>query len=216
LNKMTVDMITNMLAVRKQELMISDLTSTIREQDHALTTLTQEKRELQLQMRSNEETHVCPRCPPGMRNLRRISEHTEPASSRESSLESCGVRIEEVTDDDDDYFEDSMHNPHVDYLSVVTEEDVSKLSPSPSGCSSSEHKTMSTSEEDELQVPRDYYVCHTPDQVFPGESMRPERCRSLQPIAGRTPPTTPAFFCRAVSCPGRWFADGSIEDDWGD
>lgn len=187
--------------------MISDLTSTIREQDHALTTLTQEKRELQLQMRSNQETHVCPRCPPGMRNLRRISETTEP--SRESSLESCGVRIEEVLDDEDDYFED---NPsHVDYLSVVPEEDLSKLSPSPSGCS--EPKT-STSEEDELQVPRDYYVCHSPDQVFPGKSMHPERCRSLQPRAGSAPPTA-SFFCRAVSCPGRLLGDTG-NDDWGD
>jgi len=185
--------------------MISDLLTTIREQDHALTTLTQEKRELQLQMRSNQE--VSNGGGQGSRVLRRISECTEP--SRDSSVESCEVHIEEVLDDDDEFAAEEDHR--LDYLSVVPEEDSMKLSPSPSGCSS-EPKT-STSEEDELQVPRAYFICHSPDQVFPAKKSRPERCRSLD-LENAQMLTLP-FFGRAISCPARWLTSSS-DDDWGD
>jgi hypothetical protein len=75
-----------LLFFRKQELMISDLTSTIREQDHALTTLTQEKRALQLQLsrigNAREHNSSSP-----VKGLERISECTEPSrDSRESSV----------------------------------------------------------------------------------------------------------------------------------
>lgn len=65
--------------------MISDLTSTIREQDHALTTITQEKRALQLQLSriGNAREHNSP----VKGGLERISECTEPSrESRESSV----------------------------------------------------------------------------------------------------------------------------------
>jgi hypothetical protein len=198
--------ITFLPAFRRQELTISDLASTIREQDHALTTLTQEKRELQLQMRSNQQE---PRRGPEPRGLRRISECTEP--SRDSSMESCEVRIEEVTDDDEDEIPEESECHPVDHLSVVMEEDSIKLSPSPSGCSS-EPKT-STSEEDELQVPRADFICHSPDQVFPGRKSRPARCRSLDLDGALV--LAPPYFTRAISCPARLLTSSS-DDDWGD
>ncbi|XP_059485260.1 myosin-1-like isoform X3 [Neocloeon triangulifer] len=187
--------------LRKQELMISDLVATIREQDHALTTMTQEKRELQLQLRNNNQQqpeNVIASRGSMSRVLRKISECTEP--SRESSMDECEVRIEEVLDDE----ETEVAN---DFLMVLTEEELLKVSPSPSGCSS-DPKT-SFSEEDELQVPRTYFICHSPDQVFPAfKRLRPERCLSLElGCVSGTP-----FFGRANSCPARLTSD----DGWGD
>ncbi|XP_065352623.1 myosin-11-like isoform X2 [Cloeon dipterum] len=189
--------------LRKQELIISDLVATIREQDHALTTMTQEKRELQLQLKQQPEVVNGGR--PQGRVLRRISECTEP--SRESSFDdsSCEVRIEEVLDDDDDEpADDGVTLQQVDLLSVLIADEV-KGSPSPSGCSSSGGKSSLS---DDLDVPRTYFICHTPDQVFPVTRLRPERCRSLDPGCLKVAP----FFGRATSCPARLTTD----DDWGD